>query len=574
MYDIVFITPNMTGDISGEVLGTLLLATICKNHDLSCDILRYYTIGDVQDFEGFLDRAMEILAEKKPKIVSFYTRCDTYHIDLCLARLIKEKCPDVYVVFAGPHADLTSTQTVEEIPWVDFVCCGEGETTIVPFFASLMKSAPDLSVAGLVYRQGGKVIQNPRPELMPDLDNLPMVDYSFFTRVEGLSNAKNRGFPVDVGRGCPFGCSYCSTKTFWGRKFRVKSSQRIVEEIRDIYNRFGITHFSFKHDMLTLNRAKVLEICSLLKQLDFPVQWSCSARLDCVDPELIDIMVDAGMVSIFYGVETGSPRMQKLIHKNLKLDRAFELVEYTAKKGVKTVTSFIYGFPEETEEDLSATISLMGRMIGLGKVKIQAHLCAFLPGTEMSERYSGEMVPVEFYSDITGECAVTQCRDIIQEHPRLFQHMMEYKTEFRTKLKYYRLFMNVWQMMTPVYRYLSAKYPENRLIDMYYDFAEANRVFLETADENDPNFIFRVMIPNDRLPERFSDDPNYDLIKDIYRYMTIEWSETVQSGGAAAEMFCFNPGELKKKPIEEMERCVAMVTWDQKKRSVSCYPAM
>lgn len=561
MCDVVFITPNINGDIAEEVYGTLQLATILKKQGVDCEVLQFFRFGNTSDFTSFIERAMSMLEERHPRIISFYTRCDTYHIDLELARCIKERWCDVYVVFGGPQSDITSVETLTHIPYVDFVCCGEGETTIYPFFSSLLSGQPDLRVNGLVYRQDGKVKSNPRPKLIDDLDSLPQIDYSFLNYIKKEGKGDRTYFPIDVGRGCPFGCTYCSTKTFWGRKYRLKSPRRIFHEMQEVYKQLGLTHFAFVHDMFTLNRNKVVETCNLLRELDFEMDWKCCARLDCIDKELIDIMVNAGMERIFIGIETGSPRMQKLINKNLKLDNAIEMIDYIKSRGVSVTASFMYGFPEESEEDLSQTMSLIRDLLKLKKVDVQTHLCTFLAGTELADRYMSEMTRTKQYSDVTGDYAIEECEAWIDEYPDLFMHMMEYKTELRTKLKYFKMFIATWSLLQPVYQYISEKYPEDRLLDMYYDFVDANEEILSCMDGVRGVEWFGTFLQKDCFIKKFEDDENYDIITDYYRLKIIENSEEVKNGESITDICCFSPSEMKKtQSLQEYKRGFFVVT--------------
>ncbi len=557
MCDVIFITPNMSGDIRGEVLGILQLATILKQKDISCDILHFFRIGDISSLDSFIDNAIKLLEVQRPKIVSFYTRCDTYHIDIKLAEQIKNHWPDVYIVFGGPQSDITATEAIEQLPFLDFVCCGEGENTIYPFFSSLLRNQPDFSIPGLVYRYQGKAIKNPRPALIQDLDSLPLIDYSLFQ----FTDIDNHSFPIDVGRGCPFGCTYCSTKTFWGRKYRLKSPERILQEVQTVYERFGVTRFSFDHDMFTLNRSQIINTCHLLRSLDFPITWNCSARLDCIDKELIDIMADSGMKSIYIGIETGSPRMQKLIRKNLKLDNALETLAYLKDKGIRITTSFIYGFPEETEEDLSQTIALIRDLMQLRIHNIQTHLCTFLAGTELTERFLPEMTRTSQSSDVAGNLATGACEDVFSAYPDLFAHMYEYKTELRGKLRYFKLFFRIWKRTQPVYHYISEKYSPERLIDMYYDFVQANKAFLNQIDDVEDSKWVTPLLQADRLPECFADDCNYDLISDYCRMNMIKESEILKNGGIITDAFCFSPAERKThKRLQDYKRSFTLVT--------------
>lgn len=570
MYDVVFITPNMTGNTNEECLGTLQLATILKKKGVCCDIMQFFRIGDIRTFQGFIDNMLCMIREKQPKIVSFYSRCDTYHIVLRMAQRIKEQFENIYIVLGGPQSDITAESTIKEMTWVDFVCCGEGENTVYPFFSSLLQGKPDFTVPGLVYRQNGEVVKNPRPEMVQDLDALPMLDYSLLHFTNKKDEHKNT-FSIDVGRGCPFNCTFCSTNSFWGRNFRLKSPQRIVDEVKFLHENYGRVRFNFSHDMFTFNRKKVREVCSLLKTLDFPLEWGCSARLDCIDKELIDVMADAGMVGIYLGIETGSPRMQKLINKRLKLENAVETIAYLKEKGINTIASFIFGFPEETEEDISCTMALIAKLLNLQTVTIQTHLCTFHVGTELSERYASEMTPVDYYSDQTGEFAIEECRDLIQGYPEIFKHMLEYKTELRTKLRYFSEFFQLWSFMQPVYQYLSEKYSEDQLINLYYDFVKANQEVLDQLEANPVMSARKWLCLHDRFPDCFADDSCYDIIKDLYRYRQISLSDEVRNGGVTTEIFCFDPRQIGKVPLQEYTRCVAYVEWKNRKcRIVVC----
>ena len=520
MSKIVFVTPNFGGFAREEPVGTLLLATILRQAGLEADILQFHHFGDVADFDNFIDRGIQLILSKEPKIVSFYTRCDTYHITLRIAQRLKERSKELYIVFGGPQADLSCEYSLREIPYIDFICCGEGETTVVPFFTSLLNGQPDLTVRGLAYRSGGEIVRNPRPDLIADLDTLPVIDYSLLDFCnEGYNMEEMTLFPVDVGRGCPFGCTYCSTKTFWGRKYRLKSPERIIQEIKEIHGRFGFTNFNFEHDMFTLNREKIITICGMLKELDFPIKWRCSARIDCLDEELVDIMVDAGLISLFMGIETGSPRMQKLVRKNLKLEGVPEKLRYICSKNIKVTASFIYGFPNETEEDLAQTIQLMTELSKLPNILVHPHLCAFFAGTELTDQYFTGNDKTSKVSDVTGEIAVEECKDIIYAHPVLFPHFFEYKTPFREKVQYYPVFFRSWKVLRPVYEYLAEKYYQDRLCDMLFDYTDSNREILQLDDQ------LLIMLGKDKFLDRFDEAP---VLKEIARFLL--WKKMSKPG--------------------------------------------
>ena len=118
--------------------------------------------------------------------------------------------------------------------------------------------------------------------------------------------------------------------------------------MRTIHRTYGNTRFELIHDMFTVDRKRVVEFCEALLASGEQFQWNCSARTDCVDDELIALMARSGCASIFFGIETGSARLQRLIGKNLDLHEAASRVACASRHGIGTTVSLITGFPGET----------------------------------------------------------------------------------------------------------------------------------------------------------------------------------------------------------------------------------
>ena len=257
-----------------------------------------------------------------------------------------------------------------------------------------------------------------------------------------------------------------------------------------------------------------------------------------------------------------------LINKNLKLDGAVEIIRYIASLGIGVTASFIYGFPEETEDDLSKTLTVISELIPIRNVNLQAHLCTFLPGTELTEKYLSDMKPVEQYSDITGNIAVDECRDIIGAHPEMFYHMQEYRSELRTKLRYFKMFVFMWKYMQPVYQYISGKYAKERLIEMYFDFAQSNGEILYEIKDMPVSEWLPILVRNDVFVKRFAEDEYYDIIEDFYRMRIAETSDEIKSGGCVTDVYCFSPKDRTRcKNLTDYERRVSVVTFQREKNS-------
>ncbi len=490
MSKVLFVVPVFKEDLISECGGTLLLATILRENNIDVDIYRYYESGSKEDFNSFLDTSVTNILSADPAIVSFFCRGDVYLANILVAKKIKELRPEIYIVFGGPQADISAKETIEQIPWVDYCCSGEGETTIYPLFSGLLNGEDVSSVKGLTYRTAdGKVISNPRPELIEDLDTLPFLDYSLLPqKLVEKTKADPIPISIDVGRGCPYNCTYCSTSLFWQRKFRIKSPERIIDEMKLINKQFGITQFGFDHDLFTANKARTLEFCRAFKESGLDVQWSCSSRADTIDKETIDAMAEAGMERIYLGVETGSPRMQRIIRKNLNIDKTIEIVKYLIDKGLRATVSLIYGFPEETYDDLNQTLQLVYTIYKYGSVKYQFHLCAIFPGTEYFSKYKDEMVLSENPNSQTGHLGVKENIEFIQKHKNLFPFYYEYQSELRSRLgvidrRVMLLFMELYDHLITLD---PEKFADKRIIDMYLNYIDANKALLDKDTETSP----------------------------------------------------------------------------------------
>lgn len=436
MSDVLFVTLSDKPLIANESVGTLLLATILKQKGMSVDIYRYFEADLSKDFECFIDETVENIIRRKPLIVSFYCRCDYYLSNIKIAEKIKAKHPEIYIVFGGPQADASAEETINQIPWVDFCCSGEGENTIYPLFSGLLQGTDISNIEGLTYRTPeGNIVTNPRPKLINNLDEEPYLDLSLVPDdiIEKALKDKH-SFPIDAGRGCPFNCSYCSTSIFWEKKYRLKSSDRIISEIARMNENYNAKYFSITHDLFTANKKKLTDFCNKLIESNLDINWGCSSRIDTLDTDTVDLMVKSGLSGVFLGIETGSERMQKIIHKNLRINDILKITKRLADHKIEIIASFMYGFPEETEEDLEQTLKIVHKLFKMGKsISFQFHMCTITQGTEYYNKYKDEMIFATHFSNHVGDFGVRENIEFIGNHTELFTFYYEYHNDFRER---------------------------------------------------------------------------------------------------------------------------------------------
>lgn len=428
-------------EYEADCLGLLSLATILKDNDICVEVIDFkheFIVRGYRPKEKVneeIQQISECILRKEPKIVCFYTLCSNYHIVIMVARRIKELNAGVKIVFGGPQATLTAIETMKNFDCIDVIGIGEGEDTILEIVNRLYSGQSFDNLVGVVYKEGKNVIHNGMPELVEKLDDIPIIKYDFLD----MYNIKK--VAIDVGRGCPFGCIFCSTKTFWKRKFRLKSPQRIVDEIQFLYEKYNIKKFSLTHDLFTVDLEKVKEFCNLLINSNINISWACSSRIDTLDEEALQIMSKSGCTGIFFGIETGSNRLQKIINKNLDINKVIPVIQSVAKYNIKYVLSFIYGFPQEEECDLRQTVALIQNLINHDLINydsIQMHELSFFPMTEITEKYQDEFVWAEHVNSTIMNSRFLNKEivdNVIRKNKKIFPQYFEVKTPLRDKCR-------------------------------------------------------------------------------------------------------------------------------------------
>jgi len=253
--------------------------------------------------------------------------------------------------------------------------------------------------------------------VLPDLVRLPTPAYHLWPGLE-----KRWAVPLEVGRGCPFACTFCSTSQFFRRHFRLKTPARVIEQMKALRQAYGTARFHLVHDTFTAVRARVVEFCQALLKCGCEFDWTCSARPDCVDAELLALMAKAGCSGFFFGVETGSARMQRVIGKGLDLDHASAVIRCAGRHGMRATISLITGFPDETPDDLRGTVGFILDSLRFDHVEPQFHLLAPLAGTALDQGFRGRLKWDGIFSDMAfqGWHQDPADRALILEHPEIF----------------------------------------------------------------------------------------------------------------------------------------------------------
>jgi radical SAM superfamily enzyme YgiQ (UPF0313 family) len=297
------------------------------------------------------------LLDWNPDMVGFSTTTSAFLDGYDIACLIKEKRPEVKIIFGAVHASSIGGQLLEHFPSIDYLCVGEGEGTL----QDLADGRPLATISNLAWRDGERIVSNPRRARINDLDEMP---FPAWHKLEGFakgyhlplfSYVKRYGATMITSRGCPFTCSFCD-RTVYEHKYRHNSAEYTWQHMKYLRDRFGVHHINFYDDLFTASRKRVIELCEVLIRKPLGMNWNCAIRVGHNDDEeLLSLMQRAGALMLSMGMETADPAMMERHKTGVELEQVRETVKRIRRLGMRTKGLFIFGLPGETPETFSKT---------------------------------------------------------------------------------------------------------------------------------------------------------------------------------------------------------------------------
>lgn len=348
-------------------------------------------------------------------------------------RRFKERYPGCTIVLGGPGPSGVAESIISSFPWIDIVCRGEGEETIVELVNALKANADLGSVRGIAYRSpDGTRSTPPRPRIQ-NPDDIPPPAYG------AVDLSDYNSVSMITARGCPYKCAFCDVGPLWGNRTYSRSVGKVIEELSLLRNEYGRDTVHLADDTFDLKRSRTEQLCEEIGKLG--MKWTCLARIDLIDEELLVMMAEAGCRSIFLGIESGSDEVLRKINKRFTIAEATEKVELTRKYIDKVVTSYIWGFPFETLDDFKSTllsVVSMWYLDAMAGLKLLSPMPLSPLGIEYGDRieFSEELCSVfaSLGNVTTGKGAQraslpNEFKEIIESHPDIFAGFYHIKTE-------------------------------------------------------------------------------------------------------------------------------------------------
>jgi len=369
-------------------LGIAYIAAVLEKEGFDGSILDSYALGlSWKQIEN-------AIIKRKPTVVGVACTTTTFSEALQIIKIVKKNNPKILTIIGGPHVTAVPKETLKRHKEIDVVVIGEGEYTFLDVVKRLEKGQRDFkNVLGIAYREKGKIVINKLRKPIENIDSFPFPVRHLLPVDRYKPPAK---FPIKKpfmtvmsSRGCPNLCTFCSSKIIFGVTIRQRSAENVLQEIKEIVKKYGIKEITFVDDTFTINRKRLIAICKGMKELG--VMWTCSARVNTVDEEVLKIMKNSGCKLIEYGVESGSQRILKNIKKGITVEQAIKAVKWTKNAKIMVCTAFMIGNPGENKKTIRKTIKLAKK---LDPDMMQLSILTPYPGTEVYDivKKKGELL--------------------------------------------------------------------------------------------------------------------------------------------------------------------------------------
>ncbi|MBF0318584.1 MAG: radical SAM protein [Nitrospirae bacterium] len=386
--NILFVCPTWTDDLgvfsrlarkrnSQPPLGILYLASVAHKRGHHVDVID----ADVEDFT--LKSLANHVVKKNYDVVGITSTSPIFHKAVALAKEIKDRNGTATVLIGGEHMNIFKKEAFYDC--FDFGFFGESDYTFDTFLSIIEKNSDDFTgMKGFIYRKNGNVIETEPSEKIKNLDELALPSMHLLKLdkyVMSFAKFRKRLYlPIMASRGCPFKCVYCS-EPLTNPVIRFRSPENIVDEMEKWKQELNISHFFFMDSNLTLKRPQIEGICEEIIRRNLNITFEGWTRANLIDKEILLLMKRAGLIRISYGLESGDPRVLKIIRKEVSHEDMLTAFRLTEEAGIEPACSVMLGLPGDTRESVERTIEFVRKIPQI--LYSNFSIANPYPGTEM-----------------------------------------------------------------------------------------------------------------------------------------------------------------------------------------------
>jgi len=386
--NLAFPTPMVDSFKFFVPMGVLYLASYLEQKGFHPEILDYQLSG-VDDFYS-PEALLDFFRKSRSGVVGIGVMAKGLPMALIAAGMLKKEDPSRIIIMGGAGPTGNARGLMEKFPHIDYVIMGEGEETLGDLMEALKDDGNLSKINGLVWRDGGEVIQNPKRERIREPDSLPYPAYHL------VDLAKYDYIYITGSRGCRHFCAFCDQPALWQGVETKRPARSIVEEIDFVKNKLkSDLDISFSDNEFLHDPDRFEEFAGELTRKEFKFQFGMERRIDTIDEDFLKKAKKIGCNALFFGIESGSANVLKEIRKGFTPDTIIPSLLLAARYIRTNVASFIFNYPFETLRDFLDTINIiysLSRKKTKNLILFQLHYLSPLARTPILAKYRDRLI--------------------------------------------------------------------------------------------------------------------------------------------------------------------------------------
>lgn len=357
-------------------IGPAYIASYLDKHGFNIEVF------DIDRYRCSREEVRERIKNTESEIIGISSFVTLYSYTKWLCNSIREIKPNAKIIVGG-SLPTTMADFIKDKFSFDYLVLGEGEETMRELVDFLINdpNKMDKDILGIAYWHDGKLIRTePRPPI--NIDDLPFPGWKFFdmdyyVNIPAHTGGKYKSMVIFSTRGCPFRCKYCYH--IFGYNPRERSISSILDEMRELKERYGVTFVAMADDLFAVNKKRVMEFCRRVKKELPGIKWDSTARINILDEETIREMKSAGCQTICVAIESASQRIMNDMNRNTTVEQAHNIVSLLQKYKLDSALPFMIGYPNEDEKSIQESVEFCKKH---GIFELFNFVCPY-PGTPL-----------------------------------------------------------------------------------------------------------------------------------------------------------------------------------------------
>lgn len=346
---LLFNLPPLGGDLFPISLGYIAASLASHNiESVICEIDNASLLSE-QEISNYIFKF-------KPTVVGLAVYQINIKIAIRLSKLIKKCDSNIVVVLGGPQATFMPKEALAQMPEVDVILRGEGETVLPDLVNCLARRKNISEVKGIVFRGVNGISQTECNPLVRNLDT-----FASPYKIGVFRWSDHSGAAMLTSRGCTYNCGFCYTPSAYGRTIRAHSTRRVLDDMNVCFKN-GMRRFFFADPSFTFDKKRVIAIMQGIIKKRWKIEIWCETRSDLVDAQLLNLMAKAGVKYIAYGLESVDPVVNKALNKKINLHQFEKTIKMTQLAGIEPEVFTLYGLPKQTRKSALETLSFLQKL--------------------------------------------------------------------------------------------------------------------------------------------------------------------------------------------------------------------